>query len=178
MPRSSTEMVKKAKEMLANGSSIEEVIAATGCAKSSVVKWFNNPDLLVTEQKIEEMLMHGKGPLATSVASGASLQKVKEIHQKVIKGSLLINDPLKHSLSSQGGSGPVSTRLMNEEEIQKYGKPISTELNDIPKDFKLEIGPVGVSLAAKAVEATIESLKLLGAADVFILIATIRPEIL
>jgi hypothetical protein len=66
---------------------------------------------------------------------------------------------------------------MNEAEIQKYGEPQSAELCNAPKDFKLEIGPVGVSLAAKAVEATIESLKILGAADVFITIATKRGEI-
>jgi hypothetical protein len=66
--------------------------------------------------------------------------------------------------------------MMNEEEIAAYGAPKNLQIGKIPKDFTMEIGPVGISLAVDIVKEAIEPLKALGVDNIYIIIAAGKGE--
>lgn len=169
MARADRNTVKQAKQMLAQGVPPEEVIAATGCGKSSVMKWLKN-DSYLAEEKARLMIHEGKGPLSIQVATGLNLDRIKAMIRNE-KKDIDTAEPLTTSKESAIHEPMVTTRMMNSEEIERYGVP-EKPLAASPKSISLTVGPVAVELAEAEVKEFTKMVKDLGFKEVVITFET------
>lgn len=133
-----------------------------------------------TSKQIEEaknLIAKGKGPNSVSLITGICLKTAQKIQQQYLKEHPTESMQVRRKSDNALPLEPeVSSRLMNQDEIDKYGPPRGVKLDDVPKDFVLRIGPVGVDAAADVVKSTVEAMRILGAADVTVTIETAKPE--
>jgi hypothetical protein len=155
MKRSSKTTMEKVKKMLSDNVPDIQIINETGVSKRTID---NIRYRTKSKSKAEQMIENGKGPLSVHVATGMDLSKARALHEKHKAAhpdpSSLI--PAK-SEAATPPANPVTTRMMTQEEIDKYGPPKAARIDNITKDFVLKIGPVGVDAAAEVVKSTIES---------------------
>lgn len=142
MGKATKDQMQTAYEMLKNGSKVSDIVAATGISESAAYKLQR------------ELRTSNKSP------------NINEVEMPVVKSAKpeIINQPLSYN--------QVKTSLMTEADIKKYGLPNKADISNVPKEFCLEIGPVGVSLADKVVAEALEPLKAIGITDVYITIKT------
>ncbi len=122
-------------------------------------------------QKVETMLKQGKSPTAVCALTGVSLRTAYNYQKKLRDAGQLPETESKFTEELKTPLIPLSqvkSSLMTEADIKKYGLPDKADLSNIPKEFRLEIGPVGVSLADKVIAETLEPLKAIGITDVYI----------
>jgi hypothetical protein len=123
-------------------------------------------------QEAKQLIAEGHGPASVSVKTGIALVTAQKLHREYKTAhpdpsSLVRKKPEVETPPAN----PVASRLMNQAEIEKYGTPQGAKLDDVPKDFVLRVGPVGIGLAAEVVKSTVEAMRILGATDVVVTIA-------
>jgi hypothetical protein len=182
--RATSAQIVQARELLKKGIDPKEVVEQTGCGESTVYKLKKTLDSKMGPiEKATEMLQQGKSTTAAVAATGITIAKAKEIQSKICRQSILkkieehtpvqtepMNKPVTIAEEPPANSVTI-TRLFREADIQKYGMPANLQFAKIPKEMRIEIGPVGISLAAEVVKSAIEPLKGLGMEDVRIVIS-------
>lgn len=140
MGKATKDQMQEAYDMLKNGAKVSDIVAATGVSESAAYK-------------LQRQLREPNKLPNTSA-------KVEMPEVKPAKPERAVNQPPPFN--------QIKSSLMTEADIKKYGLPNKADLSNVPKEFCLKIGPVGISLVDKVVAETLEPLKAIGITDVYI----------
>lgn len=125
----------------------------------------------------KKLLSEGKGPLSVVSITGVSLSTAYTLQKKLRnteeKNQVNLANPesvTKPARVTIAEEPPVPTSLMLQKDVETVGIPDSISLKNVPKNFRLEIGPVAKDLIGAVVEEAIKPFDAIGITNVHLVI--------